>query len=66
MKIYYYNSETGAYLGEDFADETPFHSGEYRIPEDATTIAPPQVDRGYLAFFNVHNQCWEVRAVQSP
>ena len=37
MKIYLFNLVTGAYLGEDFADEDPFKRGEYVIPDDATT-----------------------------
>jgi hypothetical protein len=62
MKIYYYNPETGAYLGEDFADEAPSKRGEYIIPEDATMIPPPQVEAGQMPFFNVREQRWEVHS----
>ena len=61
MKIYHFRLETGAYLGEDFADEAPLKRGDYIIPEDATTIPPPQVEPGHLPFFNIRDQLWEVR-----
>ena len=63
MKIYLFNSETGAYLGEAFADEAPFRRGEYIIPDDATTIPPPQVEHGQMPFFNTRDQRWEVRSI---
>lgn len=61
MKIYLFNPETGAYLGEDFADEAPMKRGEFVIPSDATTIAPPRVEHGERLVFNAGNQRWEVR-----
>jgi len=60
MKIYLFNAVSGAYLGEDFADEDPFRRGAYVIPDDATTISPPRVEAGRMAFFNVREKCWEV------
>jgi hypothetical protein len=65
MKIYLFNFETGAYLGEDFADEAPLKRGEYSIPDDATMIPPPQVEPGQMPFFNVREQRWEVRTIPS-
>ena len=62
MKIYRFNPETGTCLGEDFADETAMQRGKYVVPSDATTIAPPQVERGQLLVFNVNEQRWEVRS----
>ncbi len=53
MKIYLFNPETGVYLGEDFADEAPMQQGGYVIPPDATTIAPPRVERGQILVFNL-------------
>jgi hypothetical protein len=61
MKIYLFNPETGAYLGEDFADDAPMKRGEFVIPPDATTIAPPQVGHGRIPVFNAAEQRWEVR-----
>lgn len=61
MKIYLFNPENGAYLGEDFADGEPFRRGSYIIPDDATTIPPPKVESGQMPFFNVREQRWEIR-----
>jgi hypothetical protein len=66
MKIYRFNADTGAYLGEDFADEYPLERGDHIIPEDATVIPPPNVERGQMPFFNICDQRWEVRAVPYP
>jgi hypothetical protein len=64
MKIYYFDAETGIYLGEGFADEG-FHRGEYIIPADATTIAPPPYKPGSQApFFDKKAQRWELRELQ--
>jgi hypothetical protein len=66
MKIYLFNPETGAYLGEDFADEAPMKRGEYLVPPDATTIAPPAVGSGQVPVFSVAENRWEIRQVFSP
>jgi len=58
MKIYLFNPETGVYLGEDFADETPLRRGEYVIPPGATTIAPPRIEKGQVLVFNRKAQYW--------
>ena len=60
MKIYLFNPETGIYLGEDFADEAPMKRGGYVIPPDATTIAPPAIERGQILVFNFKEERWEV------
>ena len=62
MKIYLFNPETGAYLGEDFADEAPMKRGDFVLPPGATTIAPPEGGRGHLLVFDAVAQCWEVRS----
>jgi hypothetical protein len=61
MRIYRFNPETGVYLGEDFADKTSFKEGIYDIPEDATTVPPPQVKRGEVLIFHGGAGKWEVR-----
>ena len=61
MKIYLFNPETGVYLGEDFADEAAMNGGGYILPPDATTIAPPQVERGQILVFNFAEKYWDVR-----
>jgi hypothetical protein len=60
MKIYRYNTETGVYLGEDFADKGSMVGGEYEMPDDATTIPPPEVMRGEIPIFNPEKGGWEV------
>jgi hypothetical protein len=60
MKIYLFNPETGAYLGEAFADEAPFKRGEYIIPDDATMIPPPLLEPGQIPIFKIREQRWEV------
>jgi hypothetical protein len=65
MKIYRFNPDTGAYLGEDFADEAPLKRGDHIIPDDATMIPPPQVERGQMPFFNIRDQHWEIRTIPS-
>jgi len=61
MRIYRFNPETGVYLGEDFADRVPLKGGEFEIPEDATTIPPPQVKQGEVPVFDTDSGKWEVR-----
>lgn len=61
MKIFLFNPETGFYLGEDFADETPMEPGVSVIPPDATTVAPPRPEPGKVAVFNVAEQRWELQ-----
>ena len=63
MKIYLFNPETGVYLGEDFADEAPMKQGGYILPPDATTIAPPAVERGQVLVFNSAEERWEIHPV---
>jgi len=61
MKIYLFNPESNYYLGEDFADEG-MGQNDYVIPPDATTIAPPSVERDQVLVFNTTEQRWEVRS----
>ncbi len=64
MKIYLFNPENGVYLGEDFADNMSLKSGRYSIPDDATTIPPPEVQRGEVPVFNRETGKWEVRLLE--
>ena len=61
MKIYLFNTETGVYLGEDFADEAPLERGAFVVPPDATTIVPPLAGRGELLVFKPIEQRWYIR-----
>jgi hypothetical protein len=61
MKIYLFNPETGIYRGEDYADEAPLERGAFKVPPDATTMAPPTAVRGQLLVFNATKQRWHIR-----
>jgi hypothetical protein len=62
MKIYYFDAETGIYQGEGFADQAPLKHGVFRIPEYATTIAPPPYKTGLEApYFDSNEKNWELR-----
>ncbi len=60
MKIYLFDPETGVYLGEDFADEAPVGRDAYLLPDDATTIEPPEVEGGQFPLFLADEKRWEV------
>lgn len=50
--VYSYDPETGAYLGETEADESPLEPGVYHIPAYATETPPPAHRDGYVSVFN--------------
>ena len=51
MKIYHYDKQTRAYVGEDLADPNPLEEGEFLIPACATPIKPPEVETDQVAVF---------------
>jgi hypothetical protein len=61
MKIYLFNPETGAYLGEDFADDLPMCPGRGAIPSYATTLAPPPFSSSEAPFFKVAEDKWNLQ-----
>lgn len=60
LPIFHYHPETGIYVGQGFADPSPFRPNEWLIPASATIIAPPNPQDGYVAVFNVADELWEM------
>jgi hypothetical protein len=60
MKIYRFNPDTGIYLGEDFADEALLKEEAFLVPPDATPVAPPCPEPGYVAIFDFRTRQWKL------
>lgn len=51
MDVFHYASDTGEYLGQSSADESPLEKGVFLIPAHATTEPPPQPQGGFVIRF---------------
>ena len=51
MKIYNYHRDTGEFINESIANESPLEPGVYLIPANATQIKPPAVSANEAAVF---------------
>ena len=51
MRIYNYDHETGEYLGDGWADESPLESGVYLVPAYATDKPVPALKPGEAAIY---------------
>ncbi|MFG6139517.1 hypothetical protein [Halomonas sp. B23F22_10] len=51
MIIYHYHPESGDFLSQGEADESPMEPGEHLIPAHATPIAPPEPQAGRRRVF---------------
>lgn len=53
MKIYNYDLETGCYISEEYAIESPLEPGVFLQPANSTTIKPPEYDdKSEIPIFN--------------
>ena len=59
MKIYNYNRDTKEFVNQTDASPNPLTSGEWLIPANATTDAPPSVGVGKVAVWD--NDSWIVK-----
>lgn len=64
MKIFHYHPESGVFLGEGMADESPLEPGVWLIPASATSEEPPIPPDGYQAVFN--GITWSTEPVPEP
>ena len=61
MKIYHYDSSTGAFTGTSETDPNPRRAGSFLIPAFATEVEPPQVSSEQVACWN--GAQWEIKDV---
>lgn len=52
MKTVYQLDQTGKYLGETIAHESPLEPGVYLIPGGCVETAPPETKEGEVAFWD--------------
>jgi hypothetical protein len=63
MNIFHYHPETGVYLGQGQADESPLEPGVWLIPAHATSAEPPVTGEGEQATWN---GAWAVEPIPAP
>lgn len=56
--VYAYNDDF-RYIGETMVQESPLEPGIWLMPSNATEIAPPPAQSGYLINFNKTSNSWE-------
>jgi hypothetical protein len=64
MKIYHYDSSTGAFTGTSEADPNPRRAGSFLIPAFATEVAPPNISEKQFACWNGSE--WELKDIPEP
>ena len=64
MKIYHYDSSTGAFTGTSEADPNPRRAGSFLIPAFATEVAPPNISEKQFASWNGSE--WELKDIPEP
>lgn len=64
MRIYYYGSATGIFMGSGEAEPDPMEDGKYLIPANATLIEPPEIPNGKRAVYR--GGAWELEDIPLP
>jgi hypothetical protein len=64
MNIFHYHPETGVYLGQGLADESPLEPGVWLIPAHATGTQPPVAGESEQAIWA--NGAWAVEPIPAP
>jgi hypothetical protein len=64
MNTFHYHPETGVYLGQGLADESPLEPGVWLIPAHATNAQPPVAGEGEQAIWA--NGAWAVEPIPAP
>jgi hypothetical protein len=60
VKVYLFSTETGLYLGEDFAPECFTIQSRLPLPPGCTCVAPPCYGQGEAPVFLEAESRWEV------
>jgi len=64
MDIFHYHPDTGIYLGQGVADESPLEPGVWLIPAHATELEPPQPSKGKQIAWS--GDSWDVQPIPEP
>jgi hypothetical protein len=64
MKVFNYNPDTGEFVSESEADESPLEPGVFLIPANATDLEPPSYGPGERAVFAEGK--WSVETIHGP
>jgi hypothetical protein len=60
MIIYNYAPDNKEFLLESIADADPLVEGNFLIPADATTVAPPELDEHEAAIYDEMSSTWSI------
>jgi hypothetical protein len=59
MRVYFYDSVTGIFQGEEFE-----YDEKVRSIDGATTVAPPPYERGTVPVYDRQERCWTLKSIE--
>ncbi len=59
MKVYFFDTETGIYQGEDFEVEQVIQH-----ENGVTTVRPPTYGKGEIPIYDPRVECWSIVSVE--